>query len=701
MELHLTNTYGCDSIHTITTTLLPSSETSELLSSCNPSDTGVVILHFTSQYGCDSTHTVTTTLLPSSATAEFLTSCNPADTGVVELHLINTYGCDSTHTVTTTLLPSSATAEFLTSCNPADTGVVILHFTNQYGCDSTHTITTTLVPSIETSELLSSCNPADTGVVILHFTSQYGCDSTHTVTTTLLPSSATTEFLTSCNPADTGVVELHLTNTYGCDSIHTITTTLLPSIETSELLSSCNPADTGVIILHFTSQYGCDSTHTVTTTLLPSSATAEFLTSCNPADTGVVELHLINTYGCDSTHTVTTTLLPSSATTEFLTSCNPADTGVVELHLTNTYGCDSTHTITTTLVPSIETSELLSSCNPADTGVVILHFTSQYGCDSTHTIVTALLPISNSITDANICFGNSYAFNGIDYSTAGTYVDTLTGSNGCDSLATLVLTVAPGGINAISASICQDSTYLFNNRSLTLPGVYYDTIISPQGCYSFTELTLTVNSSYKTFDTVSICSGSSYDYFGMQLSTPGDYNHFMQTQFGCDSVNYLHLLINVPDKPMITRVGDTLFSSGTGSHQWYINDTLLSGATDSTLEILQNGYYTVQRVDSNGCTGASDSLLVNDIIFTHVKETEVETVIGVYPNPTKGNFIVECNLPLSTEIYIVDAIGRLVSKAEMRAGKAEINASALSDGVYLQRIYTGRDYKTIKLIVAK
>ncbi|MBL0308582.1 MAG: DUF4082 domain-containing protein [Bacteroidetes bacterium] len=146
-----------------TTYIAAPSITTEFLTSCNPADTGVLELHLTNIYGCDSTHTITTSLLLSSETSELLSSCNPADTGVVVLHFTNQYGCDSMHTVTTTILPISSTTEFLTSCNPADTGVVILHFTSQYGCDSTHTVTTTLLPSSATTEFLTSCNPTDTG----------------------------------------------------------------------------------------------------------------------------------------------------------------------------------------------------------------------------------------------------------------------------------------------------------------------------------------------------------------------------------------------------------------------------------------------------------------------------------------------------------------------------------------------------------
>src|SRR5690606_37466886 len=80
--------------------------------------------------GCDSVVIYALTINNSVRTFENLTSCNPSDTGVVVLSLANRFGCDSIHTITTTLLQSDSTSENLTSCNPLDTGVVVLNLTN-------------------------------------------------------------------------------------------------------------------------------------------------------------------------------------------------------------------------------------------------------------------------------------------------------------------------------------------------------------------------------------------------------------------------------------------------------------------------------------------------------------------------------------------------------------------------------------------
>ncbi|MFC4232298.1 LamG-like jellyroll fold domain-containing protein, partial [Parasediminibacterium paludis] len=60
-----------------------------------------------------------------------------------------------------------------------------------------------------------------------------------------------------------------------------------------------------------------------------------------------------------------------------------------------------------------------------------------------NTVVVTIKQPSTSITTASICAGGSYSFNGTNYTTAGTYVVHKTNAVGCDSAATLVLTVNP------------------------------------------------------------------------------------------------------------------------------------------------------------------------------------------------------------------------------------------------------------------
>ncbi len=89
------------------------------------------------------------------------------------------------------------------------------------------------------------------------------------------------------------------------------------------------------------------------------------------------------------------------------------------------------------------------------------------GANSTVSYVVPNIGIpSTSTTNASICQGSSYDFNGVTYTNSGVYVAHLTNAAGCDSAATLNLTVNPMITPAISVStpttsLCRSSTAVF------------------------------------------------------------------------------------------------------------------------------------------------------------------------------------------------------------------------------------------------
>jgi uncharacterized protein (TIGR02145 family) len=80
------------------------------------------------------------------------------------------------------------------------------------------------------------------------------------------------------------------------------------------------------------------------------------------------------------------------------------------------------------------------------------------GCDSLVTLDLTMLPSpASSTTDETICSSQlPYTWNGLTFNAAGSQTATLEGSNGCDSLATLNLTVTPAPtVSVNSATICS------------------------------------------------------------------------------------------------------------------------------------------------------------------------------------------------------------------------------------------------------
>ncbi|MEY4875469.1 MAG: hypothetical protein RL708_618, partial [Bacteroidota bacterium] len=100
------------------------------------------------------------------------------------------------------------------------------------------------------------------------------------------------------------------------------------------------------------------------------------------------------------------------------------------------------------------------------------------GCDSVITLTLNVHNISSTIINASICTGQSYAWgtSGALIS-SGTYYDTLINYNNCDSLIILNLSVEQPSAHTINQTICCGNTIVFNNQTISLPGIYLDTLI--------------------------------------------------------------------------------------------------------------------------------------------------------------------------------------------------------------------------------
>ncbi len=92
------------------------------------------------------------------------------------------------------------------------------------------------------------------------------------------------------------------------------------------------------------------------------------------------------------------------------------------------------------------------------------------------------------------------------------------------------------------------------------------------------------------------------------------------------------VVANLPMVPVISLVGDSLLSSLSAGNQWYLNDTLISGANRASIKPIRNGIYKSIVTDASGCGQISNSInfqngVIPDDIF-----------LNVFPNPNKGRF---------------------------------------------------------------
>ena len=166
------------------------------------------------------------------------------------------------------------------------------------------------------------------------------------------------------------------------------------------------------------------------------------------------------------------------------------------------------------------------------------------GCDSIVSLFLTVNPVYDIAIAEALCQGDSYDFNGKILTESGTYIDTLTTVNGCDSIVTLTLTVHPVYNTPVSHVMCQGDSYNFHGSILTESGIYTDTLRTVHRCDSIVTLTLTVKPTYNTPISHVMCQGETFDFFGNSLTESGTYVDTLTTVNGCDSIITLTLTVN-------------------------------------------------------------------------------------------------------------------------------------------------------------
>ena len=229
------------------------------------------------------------------------------------------------------------------------------------------------------------------------------------------------------------------------------------------------------------------------------------------------------------------TIVPCGATTHTMTL-------VVEA------GCDNKITTTHTfeVLPVIGTVDTVVTCDSyfwndsvyAKTGIYAYEGKTVYGCDS---IATLHLTINKSYavdTIATAC--DEFVWYGQTCDTTGVYTYNGTTAAGCDSVVTLHLTINKSYAVDTVATACD--VFEWYGQICDTTGVYTHSGTTVAGCDSVVTLYLTINKSYAVDTVATACDV--FEWYGQICDTTGVYTHNGTTVAGCDSVVTLHLTIN-------------------------------------------------------------------------------------------------------------------------------------------------------------
>lgn len=265
------------------------------------------------------------------------------------------------------------------------------------------------------------------------------------------------------------------------------------------------------------------------------------------------------------------------------------------------------------------------------------------GCSSSAAVnvTTASLPTPSILGNTVFCQGqstmltatggNTYLWNNgsnsssINISQSGIYTVTATNVEGCSASANIAVTVNPLPNVMITGnnSFCQGTNttlsafgadnYIWSNGQtsnsimVNTIGNYTVTGTDLNGCSNTASLLVSTNPTYNIPITHSICQGESYNFLGQNLTTAGTYTQNLQTVNGCDSIITLTLIVK--ETPTVSISGNTSICEGqtstltaTGGNTYIWSN----GSTASSINVNQNGIYTVTATNVDGCSAITN-----------------------------------------------------------------------------------------------
>ena len=514
-----------------------------------------------------------------------------------------------------------------------------------------------------------------------------------------------------------------LQSMYGCDSVVKLVLNVYPTYQNVDTVMICNGE-----LYNFrgrlvvcpgmywdslkTVKNGCDSIYQLVLQAAPTFHFIEFDTVCSSEPyfwrgrlcnhTGSYFDSLLTIDGCDSVYELRLIFRDSYLFERNITLCRGqsyvyngrdfSQQGIYYDTLRSVNGCDSVIRFIVTVMPAYMFSDTVTLCPNESYNfrgrIITVPGTYQdtlktvsCNCDSIYQVVIRSAVLFHQIDYDTVCGNGTYHWRNRYYQRTGIYFDSLVSSNGCDSVYELRLTMNDVPITTIHREICMGSALVFNGQRITDPGTYFDTLTrSSNGCDSIIKLVVSIASSYMYESVAHICNGGTYNFRGRNVRWPGVYyDSLVSVVTGCDSIYKLTLAVHYVNHSLI----DTAVCS---------NDVYMFGGRI----ISQPGIYIDTLRTDYGCDSISElHIRIGQPSYATIrpsicKAEEFVTPGGKHLNVT-GTFydtlinsvgcdsIIEIKLNVLHNIYVYDTATLIKGQTYRYHGKGYTQAGTFID----------------------
>jgi len=462
------------------------------------------------------------------------------------------------------------------------------------GCDSIVTLHLTITNPLAITQISDTACDAYTwdtetfyqsGTYTRNFPTVEGADSIVELALVINHDTAVSEVVEACEQyvwnettyTESGIYTQVLSRASGCDSVITLTLTIHEPFATEFSVTARDIytwdgqsfTTSGDYTHNYSTVHGCDSTATLHLTIITNSLTEISDTACTSyvwADsiythsTIHTEVHQAAN-GCDSVVTLSLIVYEPVITDIYDSACMKdyvfagdtlVHTGIYYDTLASAVtGCDSivclhlqwcTDTLcidsTSFTVDSVCTAYVWDGVTYSTTGTYTRHYRLENGCDSVVTMRLEIQPTYQVITDTVAC--DSLLWRGTWYYESGMYYDTAATVSGCDSVLVLQAVIGRSGADSLTLRACDALT--LNGTTYTESGIYYQQLTTVSGCDSLLTISLTIDQSVDTVIDEIACDTLIWN--NDTITASGFYPMVLTSDStGCDSVVNLHLIV--------------------------------------------------------------------------------------------------------------------------------------------------------------